>query len=80
MPGPQGGTPGNGVQFHWLVPVLLQAAEAFEARGSGLIIGLSSVAGIAGGLRTTPTVRPRRASRRFFPACGRGFGIPGFES
>lgn len=66
--------------FTGLVPVLLQAAEAFEARGSGLIIGLSSVAGIAGGLRTTPTVRPRRASRRFFPACGRGFGIPGFES
>ena len=31
--------------FTGLVPVLLQAAEAFEARGSGPIIGLSSVAG-----------------------------------
>ena len=34
--------------FTGLVPVLLQAAEAFEARGSGLIIGLSSVAGDRG--------------------------------
>ena len=31
--------------FTGLVPVLLQAAEAFEARGFGLLIGLSSVAG-----------------------------------
>ena len=66
--------------FTGLVPVLLQAAEAFETRGSGLLIGLSSVAGIAEGLRTTPTVRRRRVSRRFSPACGRGFGIPGFAS
>ena len=34
--------------FTGLVPVLLQAAEAFEARGSGLLIGLSSVAGDRG--------------------------------
>ena len=34
--------------FTGLVPVLLQAAEAFEARGAGLIIGLSSVAGDRG--------------------------------
>ena len=34
--------------FTGLVPVFLQAAEAFEARGSGLLIGLSSVAGDRG--------------------------------
>ena len=34
--------------FTGLVPVLLQAAEAFEARGSGLIIGIGSVAGDRG--------------------------------
>lgn len=34
--------------FTGLVPVLLQAAAAFEARGSGLIIGIGSVAGDRG--------------------------------
>ncbi len=34
--------------FYGLVPVLLQAAEAFEARGSGLLIGIGSVAGDRG--------------------------------
>lgn len=34
--------------FTGLVPVLMQAAEAFEARGAGLIIGISSVAGDRG--------------------------------
>lgn len=36
--------------------------------------------GDRGRLRTTPTVRRRRVSLRFFPAYGRGFGIPGFAS
>jgi len=34
--------------FTGLVPVLLLAADAFEARGSGLIIGIGSVAGDRG--------------------------------
>jgi short-subunit dehydrogenase len=36
------------VNFTGLVPVLLLAADAFEARGSGLIIGIGSVAGDRG--------------------------------
>lgn len=36
------------VNFTGLVPVLLLAANAFEARGSGLIIGIGSVAGDRG--------------------------------
>lgn len=36
------------VNFTGLVPILLLAADAFEARGSGLIIGIGSVAGDRG--------------------------------
>lgn len=36
------------VNFTGLVPVLLLAADAFEARGSGVIIGIGSVAGDRG--------------------------------
>lgn len=36
------------VNFTGLVPILLLAADAFEARGSGVIIGIGSVAGDRG--------------------------------
>ncbi|MFQ9492777.1 MAG: hypothetical protein ACLR0N_19040 [Bilophila wadsworthia] len=71
MPGPQGGTPGNECNFTGWFPCL-QAAEAFETRGSGLLIGLSSWRE-RGWFSNYATVGVAGFSR--FSACGRGFGI-----
>ena len=68
--GPQGGTQVIECNFTGLIPVLLQAAEAFEARGSGLLIGLSSVAGDRGRASNYAYGSAKAGSRRFFPPAG----------
>lgn len=60
--------------------MLLQAAEAFEERGSGLLIGLSSVAGERGRASNYAYGSAKAGFSAFLSACGRGFGIPGFAS